>query len=134
MWGETVSLGATVRLPLFASTHEDPMIAARATTVGSVAAQREAALRQLKASLTADLAKHRALEDKLDRSRQTFVPLAQSQSDLATASYGAGRGSLTDTLQALVALADTRVDALDREADVVRDAVRINITYEAAQP
>jgi hypothetical protein len=31
-------------------------------------------------------------------------------------------------------LAEAKVDALNREADVVRDTVRIDLTYEPVQP
>ena len=63
------------------------------------------------------------------RSRDIIVPAAQKQADLETASYGAGRASLADVLGAFTDLAEAKLDTLEREAAVARDAVRINFTY-----
>jgi cobalt-zinc-cadmium efflux system outer membrane protein len=133
-FGDMVMLQATVSLPLFASTRQDPMITARAETASRVRSEREAARRELAASLDADLADHAMHHDRLHRALETLVPLAQRRADLERASYAAGAASLADALGAAVSLADARVDALDREADVVRDGVRINLTYGADQP
>jgi cobalt-zinc-cadmium efflux system outer membrane protein len=72
--------------------------------------------------------------DRLMRAQSALVPLAQRKADLERSSYAAGTAGLADVLQAYVALAEARVDALDREADVVRDAVRINLTYGTSNP
>ena len=130
-FGDMVMLQATVSLPLFASTRQDPIIAARAETANRVRSEREAARRDLAAALDADLADHAMHHDRLHRALETLVPLAQRRADLEKASYAAGNASLADALGAAVALADARVDALDREADVVRDGVRITLTYGA---
>ena len=60
--------------------------------------------------------------------------IERRKADLETASYAAANASLSEVLQAFLGLAETRVDALDREAAVVRDAVRINLTYGAGEP
>lgn len=133
-FGDMVMLQATVSLPLFASTRQDPMIAARAETARRVRSEREAARRELTAALDADLADHAMHHDRLHRATETLVPLAQKRADLEKASYAAGNATLADALGAAVGLADARVDALDREADVVRDGVRITLTYGADQP
>lgn len=134
MWGDMVSLGATVSLPLFARTRQDPVIAAKTDLASRVRIEREAARRALRAQLDADLADHAMHHDRLMRAETTLVPLAVRKADLEQSSYAAGNASLADVLQAITALVEARVDALDREADVVRDTVRINLTYEAAQP
>jgi cobalt-zinc-cadmium efflux system outer membrane protein len=134
MWGDMVSLGATVSLPVFAGKRQDSMIAAKTQTASRVRIEREAARRTLSAQLEADLADHRMHHDRLMRAQSTLVPLAERKADLETASYAAGNAGLADVLQAQLALAEAQVDALSREADVVRDAVRIDLTYEAAQP
>lgn len=133
-FGDMVMLQATVSLPLFASTRQDPMIAARAETARRVRNEREATRRALAAALDADLADHNMHHDRLYRAQETLVPLAQKRADLEKASYAAGSASLADVLGAAVSLADARVDTLDREADVVRDGVRITLTYGADQP
>ena len=134
MWGDMVSLGATVSLPIFAGKRQDPVIASKADLASRVQIEREAARRTLVAQLDVDLADHAMHHDRLHRAKTVLVPLAQKKADLERASYAGGAAALSDVLQAQIALAEAKVDALNREADVVRDAVRIELTYEAAQP
>lgn len=134
MWGDMVSLGATVSLPVFAGQRQDPLIAARTQTASRVRIDRETARRALLAQLEADLADHRMHHDRMMRAQSTLVPLARRKADLETSSYAAGTAGLAEVLQAMLALAEAQVDALSREADVVRDAVRIDLAYEAAHP
>jgi outer membrane protein, heavy metal efflux system len=134
MWGDMVSLGGSVSLPILPGKRQDPKIAAKAASAGRVSAEREAMRRQLRAQLDADLADHAMHHDRMMRARDTLVPLARRKEDLETASYAAANASLSEVLQAFLGLAETRVDALDREAAVVRDAVRINLTYGAGEP
>lgn len=134
MWGDMVSLGGTVSLPIFPGKRQDPMIAAKVASAGRVSAEREAMRRQLRAQLDADLADHAMHHDRMMRAQATLVPLARRKADLETASYAAASASLSDVLQAFLGVAEARVDALDREAAVVRDAVRINLNYGAGEP
>ena len=134
MWGDMVSLGGTVSLPIFPGKRQDPTIAAKAASASRVTAEREAMRRQLRAQLDADLADHAMRHDRMMRAQATLVPLARRKADLETASYAAASASLSDVLQAFLGLAEARVDALDREAAVVRDAVRINLNYGAGEP
>ncbi|HZZ35769.1 MAG TPA: TolC family protein [Caulobacteraceae bacterium] len=134
MWGEMVSAGVTVSLPIFSKSRQDPIIAARALTAGRVRAEREAARRALAASLDGDLADHAMHHDRLMRSQQTLLPLAKRRADLETASYAAGNADLSDVLEAALAYAEDSVEAIDREADVRRDAVRITLTYRSEEP
>ncbi|MEW6597875.1 MAG: TolC family protein [Pseudomonadota bacterium] len=128
-FGDMVMLQATVSLPLFASTRQDPIIAARTETAGRVRIEREAARRELLASLDAGLADHAMHHDRLHRALETLVPLAQRRADLETAGYAAGTATLSDVLQAFLALAEARIDAINRDADVARDGARIVLTY-----
>jgi outer membrane protein TolC len=134
MWGDMVSLGATVSLPLFASKRQDPVIASKTDVASRVRSEREATRRALIAQLDADLADHTMHHDRLHRAEGVLVPLAQRKADLERASYAGGTATLSEVLQASIALAEAKVDALDREADVVRDAVHINLTYEPVKP
>jgi cobalt-zinc-cadmium efflux system outer membrane protein len=133
-WGEMVSVGATVSLPVFAAKRQDPAIAARAATASRVRLDREAARRELTAALDTDLADHVRLRDRLARAETTLVPLATRRADLETASYAAGSASLGDVLQAFLALADAHIDRLDREAELTRDTTRIALTYGTDAP
>jgi outer membrane protein, heavy metal efflux system len=67
------------------------------------------------------------------RAQATLLPLAKRRADLETSSYAAGTASLPDVLGAFLALAEARIDALSREADVARDGVRIVLTYGSDQ-
>lgn len=129
MYGDMVSIGARVSLPLFADRRQDPVIAARAADARRVRVDREAATRALRAALEADLAEHRMHHEQWLRARDVLLPAALDRSSLETASYGAGRASLAEVIDAFTGLADARLEALDREALVVREAVRIALTY-----
>lgn len=128
-FGDMVMAQATVSLPLFASTRQNPVIAARTETASRVRLEREAVRRELLAALDTALADHAMHHDRLHRALETLVPLAKQRTDLETASYGAGTAGLSEVLQAFLALAEARIDAIDRQADVTRDAARIVLTY-----
>jgi outer membrane protein, heavy metal efflux system len=129
MFGDMVSAGVVVTLPLFSAGRQDPMIAARRADVGRAEAEREDARRALAAQLDADLADHVMHHDQWLRARDQLLPLAKQRADLTTAAYGAGTASLTEVLQAFLALSEAQLTALDREAVAVADAVRLNLTY-----
>jgi cobalt-zinc-cadmium efflux system outer membrane protein len=131
MFGDMVSAGVTVRLPLFAGRRQDPLIAARRADRARVDVERELAARELRARLESDLADHLMHHEQWLRTRDQVAPVARQQADLETASYAAGRASLSDVLQAFTELAQARLTLLEREAAVARDAVRITLTYGA---
>lgn len=131
IFGDMISGKVTVTLPLRKSERQDPMIDARSTDATRARVDREAARRQLIAELDADLANYRMRQDLWARSRDNRLPLARRKADLETASYSAGTADLADVLAAFTALADAGLDVLDQEAEAVRDAIDINITYGA---
>lgn len=133
MFGDMVSAGVTVRLPLFPGRRQDPIIVARRADALRVGAEREDAHRMLATALEADLADHVMHHERWIRARDTLLPTAQSQADLETASYAAGTAGLSEVLEAFTLFADARLTALDREAVVARDAVRIVLTYGSDQ-
>lgn len=128
-YGDMISAGVKIGLPLFATNRQDPIIAARAAEAGRAIAQREDARRTLLADLEAGLADHLMHHEQWMRSRDTLLPLARQRADLEQASYGAGRANLADIAEAQNALAEAELVALDREADVARDAARLTITF-----
>lgn len=128
-FGDLVMAQVTVGLPIFGATRQDPVIAARTQSASRVRIEREAARRALVAGLNADLADHAMHHERLIRANSILVPLAQKRADLETASYAAGTASLSDVLNAQLALTEARIDTLDREADVARDGARIALTY-----
>ena len=132
-FGDYVSVGASVRLPIFQDRRQEPLIAARAAQSRAVLAEREATERDLSSSLRSDLADHVMHHDRWVRSRDVVLPTVIQRSELETASYAAGRAGITEVLEAFTAVANARLDTLDREAEVARDAVHITLTYGSDQ-
>jgi outer membrane protein TolC len=133
MFGDMLSAGVTVSLPLFASSRQEPQVAARRAEAASARARVEDARRGLAAQFEADWADHLMHHDQWRRTLSVVVPAAQHRADLETASYAAGTAGLPEVLDALSALADAKLTALEREAMVARDAARIALTYGSAQ-
>jgi outer membrane protein, heavy metal efflux system len=131
VFGDMLSVGASVSLPLFANQRQEPLIAARSADALGVRLEREAAAREIRAALDAALADLAARRDQWVRSRDVILPAARQRADLETASYAAGRAGLTEVLEVFTAMADARLDALDREAALARDTVRITLTYRS---
>jgi cobalt-zinc-cadmium efflux system outer membrane protein len=133
-FGDYVSAGVTVSLPLFAKHRQNPLIAAASARASAARAEQDATKQALAADLDAGLADHVMHHDQWVRARDTLEPLAQERVALETASYGAGRASLTEVVDAHVALADAVLMTLDREAAVASDAARLTLTYRSGNP
>jgi cobalt-zinc-cadmium efflux system outer membrane protein len=130
-FGDYVSAGVTIGLPLFKRHRQEPMIAARQAEAARAGAEREDAARVLTASLDGGLADHTMHHAQWMRSRDTLEPLARQRVDLETASYGAGRASLVDVVDAHLALVEAALATLDREALVAIDGARLTLTYRS---
>ena len=128
-YGDLVSVGVSIDLPLFAKRRQDPKIAAAASEAERTRFDRVAAEREWAAALDADLADHAMHHSRLENARNTLVPLARQRATLDRDSYAAGKTDLGTALLATLSVAEAEVDLLGREAEVARDAVRINITY-----
>lgn len=133
-YGNLVSVGVSIDLPLFAGRRQDPKIAARGAEETQARQLRIAAERELVAALDGDLADYSMRVRRLDNARKVLVPLAKQRAELDRASYAAGKLDLGSALLSTLALAEAEVDALAREADVMRDAVLINYTYGGVRP
>ncbi len=128
-FGDLASVGVKIDLPLFTKRRQEPLIAARAKEADAARLEREATERELRAALQADVAEHAMHHDRYMRAREVLVPLARQSADLDRTGYAAGTVSLGIALGSAVVLADAELDALDREVEVARDAIRINLTY-----
>ena len=133
-YGDMVSLTVSIDLPFFTKRRQDPLIAARESEASRAQLMRVAGERELLAALDGDLADHAMHHQRLMNARSTLVPLAKRRAELDMASYAAGKLDLGSALLSTLALAEAEVDALSREADVARDAVRINFTYGEGRP
>ncbi|WP_286772824.1 TolC family protein, partial [Sphingomonas sp. 66-10] len=134
MYGDMASVGVSIDLPMFAGKRQNPRIAASESLVQGGRFDREAIRRELVAQLDADLADHAMHLSRLRNARETLVPLARRRAELDRDSYAAGKLDLGTALLSTLALAEAEVETLNREADVARDAVRINITYGEERP
>ena len=128
-FGDLVSVGVSIDLPLFARKRQDPKIAAAASEAERVRYDRIASEREVLATLDSDLADHLMHHQRLGNARNTLVPLTKRRAELDMASYAAGKLDLGSALLSSLALAEAEIDALAREADIARDAIRINMTY-----
>ncbi len=132
-YGDMVSVGITVDLPLFPRRRQDPLIAASTATAGAARADQEDLRRALVADLEAGLADHAMHHEQWLRARDELLPLARQRAELEIASYSAGRATLIDVIAAQTLFADAALLALDREALVARDGARLVLTYGSDQ-
>ena len=130
-FGDMFSVGASVRLPIFSGQRQAPIIAARAADALRVSAERQDAEREVAAALRRALAEYARARDQWARSRDVVLPNVLERSDLETASYAAGRAGIVEVLEAFTAVANARLDMLDREAAMTRQLVEISLTYGA---
>ena len=133
-YGDMVSVTVSIDLPFFGKRRQDPLIAARESEANRARLMRDAGERDVLAALDGDLADHAMHHQRLMNARQTLVPLAKRRAELDMASYAAGKLDLGSALLSTLALAEAEVDALSRESDVARDAIRINYTYGEMRP
>jgi cobalt-zinc-cadmium efflux system outer membrane protein len=131
-FGDLASVTVSVDLPLFAGRRQNPRIDASTSQASRARFDREAGKRGLLAALEADLADHAMHHARLRNAREVLVPLAKRRAELDRDSYAAGKLDLGTALLSTLALAEAEVEALNREAEVARDAVRIVITYGEA--
>ena len=133
-FGVLVSVGVSIDLPLFGRKRQNPKIVARARDAERARFERLAGEREVVAALEGDLAEHAMHHRRLENARDNLVPLARRRAKLDFDSYGAGTVDLGTALLATLSVAEAEVDLLNREADVAREAVRINMIYAGEQP
>ncbi|TAJ68797.1 MAG: TolC family protein [Phenylobacterium sp.] len=133
MFGDMVSAGVTMSLPIFRATRQEPLVAARLADRNRARIEREARRRDLLAELDGGLADHRMHHDQWRRSVEVLVPTAEQRAHLELASYAAGRAGFDEVRMALTDLADAKLEALAREAMAARDGASLVLTYGSDQ-
>lgn len=128
-FGNMVGAGISIGLPLWKRDRQEPLAAAKRLEADRARLDADAARRAAIAALAGDLADHAMHQERLRTATDIVLPVAERRAVLDRASYAAGRATLGEALDAALALVVARLDRLDREADVARDAVRINLTY-----
>jgi outer membrane protein TolC len=130
-FGDYVSAGVTISLPMFTRHRQDSQISAKEADAARARAEQEGVRRALVSDLDSDIADHVMHHDQWMRARDTLEPLAEQRVKLETASYAAGRANLADLADAHAALADAILTTLDREALVAADGARLVLTYRS---
>jgi outer membrane protein, heavy metal efflux system len=113
-----VSLEFRIGLPLFAKNRQNPVIAQKLAVVRAQEAERDAEVRMHTAEIRAEFAQWRQGRDRLKNYATELLSLARDRSRAAIASYGAGRGDLRLTIDALTQEINTQLEYVQLEGAV----------------
>ena len=113
-----VSLEFHIGLPLFAKNRQNPVIAQKLAMVRVQEAERDAEVRMHTAEIRAEFAQWRRGRDRLKNYATELLPLARDRSRAAIASYGAARGDLRLTTDALTQEINTQLEYVQLEGAV----------------
>jgi len=131
-YGNMASIELGFDLPVFASTRQSPLIAARVAERAALDADYQAQLRAHTAELDADLAEYRRLDRALARQQEVLLPLAQEKVALTLAAWRGGQGSLAELIATRRARIDAELKAIELAGARDEMAARLHFTY--AQP
>lgn len=131
-FGDMAGIELGFDLPVFASTRQDPVIAARVAERSALDADYQTLLRAHSAELDADLAEYHRLERALARQHEVLLPLAQEKVSLMQAAWRGGQGSLAELIGARRARIDAELKAIELAGARDEMAARLHFTY--AQP
>lgn len=124
-FGDMLSFQLTFELPVSRATRQEPVIAARQKEVQRLQAERDDALRRVRAEVDAEVAELQRLERTLQRQQGQTLPLAQERAQLTLASYPAGRADLGAVLAARKNAIEARLRALDLQSQVCAQQARL---------
>ena len=130
-FGDMVSFQLNFELPVSRSTRQEPVIAARQKDIERLQAEREDALRRLRAEVDAQVAVLQRLERALQRQQNAALPLAQERAQVTLASYQGGRAELGAVLAARKSAAEAQLRRLDLQAQVM--AAQARLAYLVAE-
>lgn len=128
-FGDMAMLQVSFDLPMFATSRQDPKIAARLAEREGLDAEREAVLREHAAMLEADFAEYQRLANAVKRQRDVLLPLASEKVDLTMASWRGGRGELVDLVVARRDRIDAELMAITLEGERRQMAARLHYAY-----
>ena len=128
-YGDLLSVGVSVTLPIFAGRRQEPRIAARRLDLAAARAETEDVRRKLLADLDGGLAEYESRYAQWQRARDVLLPLARKQDGLEVASFSAGNADLLDVIAAKTRLANIELTVIDREALVAAQAINLKITF-----
>ena len=125
-YSNMVSIGFAVPLPWDRGNRQDREIAAKLAQAEQARAQREELLRAHTAEVRSMLAEWENGRERLARYERELVPLAGERTRAASAAYQGGKTGIADLLAARRAEADTRLQAVQLEADTARAWAQLN--------
>jgi outer membrane protein TolC len=121
-----VSLGFSVPLQWDRKNRQDRELAAKLALAEQANAEREEALRSHVAEVAAMIEEWRSNRQRQDRYQRELLPLSASRADAVLAAYRGGKASLADVLAARRADTESRLQALQLEADTARLWAQLN--------
>jgi outer membrane protein TolC len=133
-FSDMVSLEFRVGLPLFAKNRQNPMIAAKLATLRAQEAMRDSEVRMHTAEVQAALAQWRRGRERLRHYTNDLIPLARDRSRAAVVSYGAGRGDLHSTVDALTEEIGAQLSYVELEGTVARAWVFLRLLHDSGAP
>ena len=130
-YGDMVSMQLTFDLPWQKSQRQLPQLAAKQQEALRIASERDDTVRRHRDEVEGQLAELAALDAQRARLGANGQPLAAERVALAMASYQAGRGDLASVLGARREAVETRLRAIDLDAQ--RSALRIRLNTLIAE-
>lgn len=124
-FGDMVSVQLTFELPVSRATRQEPVVASRQKEVERLQAEREDALRRVRAEVDALVADLQRAERVMQRLQAAALPLAKERVQVTLVSYQAGRSDLGTVLTARKSAAELQLRALDLEAQVLAQQARL---------
>jgi cobalt-zinc-cadmium efflux system outer membrane protein len=125
-YSNMVSIQFGIDLPLFQSSRQDRVALSRIADASRARSQRDDNLRQMRADLLRLAAERDSAAARAAGFRDRILPQARARVDAATASYRAGKGSLSAVLEARRALLDLQLERLDRESQAARGTLQLD--------
>jgi outer membrane protein, heavy metal efflux system len=125
-FGDMVSFQLTFELPVSKATRQEPVIASRQKEVERLQAERDDALRRVRAEVDAQVAELQRLERALQRQQSQTLPLAQERVQVTLASYQTGRADLGAVLAARKNAIEAQLRALDLQSQVSAQQARLS--------
>jgi outer membrane protein TolC len=126
-YSNMISINLSIPLQWDAKNRQDRELAAKLATTEQLRAQRDEALREHVAEVTAMLQEWRSDRERLQRYDAALLPLAAERTRAALAGYRAGSSMLGAVLEARRAEIDTRIERLKLELEAAR--LWVQLTY-----
>lgn len=130
---DMISVGVSIPLQWDRKNRQDRELSARLATVEQARAERDEALRGHVAETRQLINAWQDNRDRLARYERELVPLARAANDAMLAAYRGGKASLLDVLAARRNEIDTRLKALQLEADTARLWAQLNFLFPGTE-